>query len=215
MKSVFLLTLLLLFFFKVWLWFLYFSVPFFIIPPYPVSLCTGWVFCSLLLSLAGLLPGDPTDCSAAPQTEWVCVSHSYPALASHSWYFPSAWPVPPPAPYLLSRVTCRHVLNQHSLGSLLLINPSFDCMWIDFYLEPLGELSEVNFILMLFKPIASDPRPTDMHLPLMYFLFLWPWDIWITIFLSSYFKNVRTICSDMDRCILFEGAGLLDHCTFL
>lgn len=76
-------------------WFLYFLVPFFIIPPYPISLCTGWVFCSLLLSLAGLLPGDPTDCSTAPQTEWVCVSHSYPALASPSWYFPSAWPVPP------------------------------------------------------------------------------------------------------------------------
>lgn len=101
----------------VWLWFLYFFgfFFFFTIPPSPVSLCTGWVFCSLLLSLAGLLPGDPTDCSAAPQTEWVCASHSSPALASHSWYFPSAWL---PAPPLPSSVSCKPVLSRHCLWSL-------------------------------------------------------------------------------------------------
>lgn len=72
-----------------------FRFPFLLYLPTPISLYTGWVFCSLLLSLAGLLPGDPTDCPAASQTEWVCASHSYPALASPSWYFPAAWSVPP------------------------------------------------------------------------------------------------------------------------
>lgn len=128
MESVFSLTLL--FFFKVWLWCLCVLVPFFIMPPTPVSLCTGWVFCSLLLSLAGLLPRDPTDCPAAPQTEWVCASHSYPALLPvHVSPFCMTTL---PSTSSLSRVICRHMLNQHSLGSPLLINISYICMWTDF-----------------------------------------------------------------------------------
>lgn len=60
----------------------------FIFPPFSffyhysfprLFLCTGWVFCSFLLSLAGLTPGHPSDCSTAAQTEWVCTSHSYPS----------------------------------------------------------------------------------------------------------------------------------------
>lgn len=137
-------------------------VPFFIVPPYPISFCTGWVFCSFLLSLAGLLPGDTTDCSTAPQTEWVCVSHSYPALASPSWYFPSAWPGPPQyllCPPKLSAGTCYGALPVVcSLNtSLTHANKSPLMTW---------KLSQVNFTLTMSKPSAGDPRPADMHLSL-------------------------------------------------
>lgn len=74
----------------VWLFgVLFFPVLFFYYTSPPLSFCTGWVFCSLLLSLAGLIPGHPSDCSTAPQTEWVCTSHSSPSLCS-SRSFPFA-----------------------------------------------------------------------------------------------------------------------------
>uniref|UniRef100_A0A9L0ILK1 Coiled-coil serine rich protein 2 n=1 Tax=Equus asinus TaxID=9793 RepID=A0A9L0ILK1_EQUAS len=74
-----------------------------------------------------------------------------------------------PAPPLPSTVTCRHVLSRHSWLSSLINAPLTACGRL--LLRALGELSGVSFTLMLFTPVARDPRPIDMHLFLMRVLF--------------------------------------------
>lgn len=129
MESVFSLTLLL-FFLKYDCGVSMFWFPFLLCLPPPSLSAQGGYSAPSFSPWQGSFQGIPrTVPPHRRQSESVSLT---PTLLCFPFTCPlSAWPSLP-STSSLSRVICRHVLNQHSLGSPLLINISYICMWTDF-----------------------------------------------------------------------------------
>lgn len=174
MKSVFSLTLLLCYFLKIWLVSLFFGSLFYYPSPPPSLSAQGGYSAPSFSPWQGSFPGIPRtvpphrrQSESVPLTPILLWLPVYGIALLHA---PSS-----PAPPLPSTVTCRHVLSRYSWLSSLINAPLTACGRL--LLRALGELSGVSFTLMLFTPVARDPRPIDMHLFLMRVLFSWPWDM--------------------------------------
>lgn len=145
----------LLFFFKVWLWFLYFSVPFFIIPPYP-HLSLHRVGILLPPSLLGRAPSRGSHGLSRRTADRVSLCLSLLSCsASLSWYFPAAWSVLPQPllPFESDLQACAKGALP-GLSSQLTLPLHVNRL----PLRALGKLSEVNVILKLLNllPVTVD-----------------------------------------------------------